>query len=165
MYRMLLALSVPAVLLVAQGAPAPERTRPDLADPAVRARIFARLHAIRTERLQTSLGVTPVLAKSIADRWGQFDQDSHGRRQSMRETRQKVQDILVGPGSEEDKNARIGPAMAQFSALQKAQRDAKEKFEADIQRLLTPAQQGRFLVLMDEFQRRLGEVVREHRER
>ena len=164
MYRMLIALTIPAVLLVAQGGPGPERGRPDLADPAARARIFARLHTIRTERLQASLGVTPVLAKTIADRWGQFDQDSHGRRQTMRETRQKVQDILVGPGSEEEKNVRIGPAMAQFSVLQKAQRDAKEKFEADIQKLLTPAQQGRFLVLMDEFQRRLSEVVRERRE-
>ena len=159
MIRTLLAFTLPAALLLAQAGPGGERPRMDPRDPANRDRIFARLNEIRTQRIQASLGVSVSLAKGIADRWGAFDLESHSRRQGLREARQKVQDILVGPGTEEEKNQRIAAPMAQFAAFQKQQRDAKEKFEGEIQKLLTPVQQGRFLLLMDEFQRRLTEVM------
>jgi len=159
MIRTLLALTLPAALLLAQGGPGAERPRTEPRDPAARERLFARLNEIRTQRIQASLGVAPSLAKSIADRWGVFDQEAHNRHQNLREARQKIQDILLGPGTEEEKNARVGGPMAQFSALQKQQRDSKERFEGEIQKLLTPAQQGRFLLLMDDFQRRLSEVM------
>jgi len=161
MIRTLLALTLPATLLLAQAGPGgdrPSRMEPPR-DPAARERLFAHLNEIRTQRIQSSLGVSASMAKSIADRWGAFDLEAHGRHQGLREARQKVQDILMGPGTEEEKNARVGPPMAQFSALQRQQRDAKEKFEGEIQKLLTPAQQGRFLLLMDDFQRRLTEVM------
>jgi hypothetical protein len=159
MFRSLLAITLPAVLLLGQGGPGAERPRMDPGDPPDRARIFERLHELRTSRIQASLGVSVSTAKGIADKWGQFDRDSHSRRQNLREARQAIQDILLVPGTEEEKNARIGPALAQFAAAQRQQRDAKEKFEGEIQRMLSPVQQGRFLILMEEFQRRLNEAV------
>jgi hypothetical protein len=124
-----------------------------------RARIAARLHKIRARLIQDNLGVPDNTARNIADRWGQFDFECHERRQNMRVTRQKVKDIIMGPGTEEDKNLRVAPAMAQFALMQKQQKEAKQKFEEDIQRMLTPVQQGRFVILMDDFQRRLTEAL------
>lgn len=129
---------------------------------ASRPQIMAQLNAIRTERLQSALGVPPAMAKTVADRWGQFDQEAHDRRQGFQATRQRIQEVLMGPGSEDEKNAQVAPLISQCVAIQKQQRDAKERFEADIQRTLTPVQQARLFVLMEEFQRRLSEILPEH---
>jgi hypothetical protein len=163
MFRTLLALSLPAALLVAQAGPEAEHPRSEAGERPGRARIAARLHAIRSRLIMNSLGVPETLARSVADRWGQFDFESHDRRQAMRAARQKVQEILMGPGSEEEKNIKVLPAMNQFSGLQKQQKEAKQKFEEDLQRMLTPVQQGRFIILMDEFQRKLLEAMPENR--
>lgn len=127
-----------------------------------RPQIMAQLNAIRTERLQSALGVPPAMAKTVADRWGQFDQEAHDRRQGFQATRQRIQEVLMGPGNDEEKNAQVAPLISQCVAIQKQQRDAKERFEAEIQRTLTPVQQARLFLLMDEFQRRLSEILPEH---
>ena len=163
MFRTLLALTLPAALLVAQAGPEGERPRREEGERPGRARIAARLHAIRTRIIMNNLSVPETLAKGVSDRWGQFDFESHDRRQGMRAARQKVQDVLMGPGTEEEKNIKVLPAMNLFSGLQKQQKEAKQKFEEDIQRMLTPVQQGRFIILMDEFQRKLLEAMPEGR--
>ena len=166
MFRSLLALTLSAALLSAQGGPGAERPRPEPGDPAFRAHLIARLNDIRAERIKASLGLPAPLAKTITDRWGQFDLETHDRRQGLRAAKQKVQDILLGPGSDDEKNQRIAQPLAQFAQLQKQQRDARERFEADLQRLLTPIQQGRFLILLEDFQRRMTEAMPEsHRGR
>lgn len=157
MFRTLLAISFPAALLLAEVAPGPP---PPMERPG-RARIAHRLHQIRAQRIQTCLGVAETLAKAIADRWGQFDQDSHGRRQTMRGYRRNLQEVLLGPGTEDEKNAKVTPVMAQLSGVQKQQKEAKQRFEEDIQRMLTPVQQGRFVLLMEDFQHNLIEAVGE----
>ena len=153
--RTLLAFLLPASLLMAQGRPPEERLRgggPQLERP-MRARIMARLHEIRAQRIQKALGVPEAKANAIADRWGRFDQDSMDRRQGMRAARQQVQETLLGTGSEDEKNVMIRPHLDRFSTLHKLQQEAKARFETDIQDMLSPAQQGRFLLLMEEFQR------------
>ena len=59
------------------------------------------------------------------------------------------------PLPEEEKNTRIRPLVEQFSALRQQQQDLKRKFEDDIRSSLTPAQQGRFLLVVEEIQRAL----------
>jgi len=167
MFRTLLILILPAALLSAQGRLRPERPRPNPRAEARREirrdRVMAFVHQLRTKRIQQSLGVSEDKARSIADRWGQFDQDSHDRRQEMKRLREQVNGILVGSGSEEEKNLKLRPMVEQLATLQKQQQETKQAFEDEIRASLSPAQQGRFILLIEEFQRSLQEAITEQR--
>jgi len=169
MLRKALILLLPAALLTAQGRFRAERPRP-LDRPRAEARrefrrdrLMARIHQLRMARIQLSLGVPEDKARTLSDRWADFDQDSMGRRQEMKRLRERVNDILVGPGSEEQKNTQIHPMVEQLTALQRQQQDAKRVFEEDIRASLTPAQQGRFMLLQEEFEKSLQAAIAEQR--
>jgi len=51
----------------------------------------------------------------------------------------------------------------QFSTLRLQQQDVKRQFEEDIRSSLTPAQQGRFLLIVEEFQRALVKAIKAQR--
>lgn len=168
MFRTALILILPAMVLSAQGRLHGERPRPfqerrEARRDMKRDALMARLHQMRMARIQQSLGVSEDKARAIADRWTQFDRDSMDRRQDMRQLREQINAILMGPGGEEEKNARLRPMIDQLTAHQKQQQEARQKFEADIRSTLSPAQQGRFILLMDEFQRSMQEALTEQR--
>ena len=162
MFRILLTLLLPVTFLAGQGSPPlPKEGGPKTAP--WREELLARLHRMRVDRLQQSLGVSSEKAKGIADRWAQFDLDSRDTRQRMRQLRQQVNSLLLSPLSEEEKNARIRPLVEQFSALRQQQQELKRKFEEDIRGSLTPAQQARFMLVVEEIQRAIIEAIREQR--
>lgn len=169
MLRTLMILILPAALLSAQGRLRSERPRA-LAGPRAEARreirrdrVMAYIHQLRSRRIQQSLGVPEDKARAMADRWSQFDQDSMDRRQEMKRLREQVNTVLTGPGSEPEKNQQLRPMVEQLATLQKQQQEAKQAFEDDIRASLTPAQQGRFILLIEEFQRSLQEAIAEQR--
>lgn len=164
--RVALILTLTALTLDAQGHLRPERPHRGPSERSAtprRDRIVARLHEIRSRKLQESLGLTEEKAKAIADRWSQFDEDSFSRRQQAGRLRQQMNETLVGPGSEEDKNKKLKPIVDQLSALRQQQEGARKAFEEDIRGSLTPAQQGRFILMVDEFQKSLQEAIQEQR--
>jgi len=166
MFRTLLLLILPAALLSAQGRLRPERPRPNPRAEARRElrrdRVMAFVHQLRMKRIQHSLGVPEEKARTIADRWTQFDEDSHDRRQGMKQLREQVNGILVGPGSEEEKNARLKPMVEQLAALQKQQQETKQAFEDALRSDRCPDPQGRFILPMAEFNRsRLEAMAKE----
>jgi hypothetical protein len=162
MFRILLTLVLPVTFLAGQGSPPiPKERGPKAA--LWRGEIMARLHRMRMERLQQSLGVSAEKAKNIADRWAQFDLDSRDLRQRMRQLHQQVNGILLSPLPEEEKNARISPLVEQFSTLRQQQQELKRKFEEDIRGSLTPAQQGRFMLVVEEIQRAIIEAIKEQK--
>lgn len=168
MFRSAFLLFLPALVLPAQGRVRGERPRPFLMrregrHDFKRDGIMARLHQMRMNRIQKSLGVPEDKARILADRWSQFDRDSMDRRQDMRRLREQVNAILVGSGSEDEKNTRLRPLIDQLAARQKQQQEARQVFEADIRATLTPAQQGRFILLTEEFQRSMQEALAEQR--
>ncbi len=167
MFRTALSLILPAALLSAQGRIRPERPRQgpriEARREVRRDRVMAHLHQLRMSRIQQALGVPEDKARAIADRWTRFDQDSLARRQEMRQLREQVNGVLVGPGSEEEKNARLRPMVEQLGAFQKQQQETKRTFEEDIRASLSPAQQGRFILLVENFQRSLQEAIAEQR--
>ena len=161
-----LILTLTALTLGAQGRFRPERTRRDPPEHRFtprRDRIVRELHEIRTQKLQQSLGLTEEKAKSIADRWSQFDENSFSRRQQLGQLRQQMNATLMEPGSEDDKNKKLQPVVEQLAGLRQQQQDARKRFEEDIRGNLTPAQQGRFILLVDEFQKSLQEAIQERR--
>jgi len=128
-----------------------------------RERIAAQLHTLRSQRLQQSLGVSEEKARTIADRWARFDEDSFGRRQQMVALRQQVNSALVAPGSEEEKNRKLQPVVDQLAVLRQQQQEARKRFEDDICATLTPAQQGRFILVVEEIQRSIQDAIQERR--
>ena len=161
-----LILTLTALTLGAQGRFRPERPHrdpPEHRSTPRRDRIVRELHEIRTRKLQQSLGLTEEKAKSIADQWSQFDENSFSRRQQLGQLRQQMNVTLMGPGSEEDKNKKLQPVIEQLSGLRQQQQDARKRFEEDIRGNLTPAQQGRFILLVDEFQKSVQEAIQERR--
>lgn len=165
-FRTILILTLTALALGAQGRFRPERPRRGFAEhPAGlrRERIVAQLHEIRTRKLQQSLGLSEDKARSIADRWSKFDEDSSARRRHIGQLRQQMNETLMGPGSEADKNKTLQPLVDQLAGLRQQQQDARRRFEEDIQGSLTPAQQGRFILLMDEMQKAIQEAIQEQR--
>jgi hypothetical protein len=164
--RTALILTLTALSLGAQGRLRPDRPRRDASErPAAlrRERIIERLHEIRSRKLQDTLGLSEEKAHAIADRWSQFDEESFSRRAQMGQLRQQMNATLVGPGSEEDKNKKLQPVIDQLAGLRQQQEASRKRFETDIQATLTPAQQGRFILLMDEFQKSLQEAILERR--
>lgn len=162
-------LFLAGLTLCAQGrlARAPEHPRRDAAAerPAHPRRelIMARLHEIRSRKLQETLGLSADKANAIADRWSKFDEDSFSRRQEMLQLRQQMNATLVGPGSEDEKNKKLQPVVDQLAGLRQQQQDSRKRFEEDIRGSLTPAQQGRFILLVDEFQKALQDAIQERR--
>jgi hypothetical protein len=100
-------------------------------------------------------------AKGIAQRWSVYDRDFLQRARQMMQLRNHFNQILLGPGSEEDKNARLKPLLDQFLEQRRQQQDLKLKFEDDIRGQLSPAQQVRLIILVDDLQRTIREGIRE----
>lgn len=164
--RVLLLLALTALTLGAQGRVRPERPFRDFSERRAgprRERIVAALHELRSRKLQRSLGLSEEKANTIADRWALFDQESSSRRQLMGQLRQQMNTTLTGPGSEDEKNRKLQPVMDELAALRQQQEASRKRFEEDIRGSLTPAQQGRFILLVDEFQKSIQEAIQEQR--
>ncbi len=166
-YRTVLILLLSALSLGAQGRFRAEPPRRDFAAgrraAPMRDRILARLHEIRSHKLQDTLGLPEGKANAIADRWSEFDEDSMARRRTMGQLRKDMNATLLGPGSEEEKSRKLQPMVDQLAGLRQQQEDSRKRFEDDIRGSLTPAQQTRFILLMDEFQKALQEAIQERR--
>lgn len=160
MFRYLLILALPATFLAAQGTP-PAAVSPGGPQMGpLRPQLVARLRRVRMERLQQALGITEEKAGTIADRWAQFDTVSFANRLQMRQLHQQVNSILLSSIPEDEKNVKLRPLVDQFTALRQQQQQAKQKFEEDIRASLTPAQQGRFILVVEEIQHALQEAIR-----
>lgn len=119
------------------------------------------LYQFRVEHLERNVGLTEDQARSVADRWARFDRELFEKTRQVRELRTQFNDILMGPGTEDEKNARVKPLLDQFVALRHQQMNLKMQFEDDIRSRLSPAQQVRLIVQVDEMQRRMLEVLRQ----
>ena len=118
----------------------------------------------RAQRLQDGLGLPPAQADAIAQRWGQFDRELFQTQRQIRELRRRFNDILMGPEPEDRKNTLIKPLLDQFMELRDQQMEAKRRFEADIRQGLSPAQQARLVLLVDDLNKKVLDILRERRQ-
>lgn len=121
--------------------------------------VLTQLHQIRVERIQQALGIPEDRARAMADRWQAFDRDYMERHRQMRRVKLQVGDILVAPGSDTEKDARLRPILQQYLALRRQQHEQRQAFEGELMHGLTPLQQGRLVLLMDDLQRSLREAL------
>lgn len=115
----------------------------------------------RMEQLQRTVGLPEDQARAVVERWSQYDREQFDKTQQIQQVRHKLNGILMGPGSEEEKNAKVRPLLDQFVELRRQQADLKFKFEEDIRARLSPAQQVRLITHVEEMQRRMLEILRQ----
>lgn len=158
MRRIPLILAFAAALLAQEpGAGGPGRGMPR--DPQVMAQFFE----LRVTRIQQTLGFPEDKARGLAERWGRWDRDFIERGRQMLAIRAQFNQVLVGPGSEDEKSVRIRPLVDKFIDLRRQQEEGKRRFEADLLQALTPAQQARMILLVEDIQSKIRETLREAR--
>lgn len=126
-------------------------------------RILAQFYQMRVARIQQTLGISEDRAKVLAERWGRWERGFMDRGQQMNQLRTTFSQILIMAGSEEEKNSKIRTLVERFLALRAQQEEAKHQFEADILQNLTPVQQARMILLVEDIQTRIRETLRESR--
>jgi hypothetical protein len=159
--RGLLLLALATALGAAQ--PFPRPAHPERSVPE--GQILAQYFQIRAGRIQQSLGLSEDRSRALAERWGRWDRVVMDRGGQMAGLRLRFNQILLGPGLEEDKCLRVKPFLDQFLTLRRQQEEDRRRFEEDILAGLSPAQQARMIVLMEDIQTRLREALREARAR
>jgi len=157
MYRTMLMLALTTVLS-AQQEPAPQPGR-----AVQEGHIMAQFYQLRVSRIQQSLGLPEDRSRALAERWGRWDREFIERGRQMLQLRAQFNQILMGTGSEEDKSAKVKPLIDQFLDLRQQQEDAKHRFEADILKALTPAQQARMILLVEDIQTKIRDTLRDAR--
>ena len=119
------------------------------------------LARFRMDQLQQTVGLPEDQARAVVDRWSRYDREQFEKTQQIHQIRRRFNDILLGPGSEEEKNAKVRPMLDQFVELRRQQVDLKFRFEDDIRAKLSPAQQVRLILHVEEMQRRVAEALRQ----
>jgi hypothetical protein len=156
-------LLLASTMLLAQGARPRAMDRQLLRDNrpmAGEGPVARQLHDIRVNRLQEVMGLPQNQARQIADRWGAYDREflEHARR--IQALRGQFGQILVGPGGDEEKSVRLKPMVEEFLDHRRRQAEAKNRFEDDIRAQLSPAQQARLIMLVENMTRRIQEGLR-----
>ncbi|HEU4951865.1 MAG TPA: hypothetical protein VFT46_07920 [Holophagaceae bacterium] len=156
---MIQALILPALMAQAPGSALPGQDPGD-SQPDPRP-----LLQFRARRLREGLGLSEAQADRIARRWGQFDQEHFTRQRQIAALRLRFNDILLGPEPEDRKSALIKPLLDQFMDLRRQQEEAKHRFEEDVRAGLSPAQQARLVLLVEDLNKQILDVLRERRQR
>jgi hypothetical protein len=147
-----------ATVLTAQEAPMAPPGR-----AAQESHLMAQFYQLRVTRIQLTLGFSEDRARALAERWGRWDRDFIGRARQLIALRGQLNQVLVGAGSEEDKNAKVKPLLDQFLELRQEQEAGKRQFEGEVLKSLSPAQQARMILLVEDIQGRIRETLREAR--
>ncbi len=142
---------------VPPGAPPPGQQSEERPDPGP-------LMRFRAKRLEDGLGLNPTQADAIARRWNRFDLEHFQNQRQITQLRLRFNDILMGPEPEDRKSALIKPLLDQFMELRDQQMEAKRHFEDDIRQGLSPAQQARLILLVDDLNKKVMDALRERRQ-
>ena len=160
--KLFLSFTLAATLATATAQAQPFQARPRRMEPRAEAMGGGPLlMRVRMQRIQDALGLSGDRAKSLAERWARYDAEFIQRARELGKLRGRFNDILLSPGSEEDKNPRLRPLVDQFMDHRKQQAELKTRFEDDIRSGLTPAQQVRLIILVDDLTRQIREGIRE----
>jgi len=107
------------------------------------------------------VGLPEPQARLVVERWSRYDRELFDKTHQIQAIRRQFSDILLGPGTEEDKSLKVRPLLDQFVDLRRQQVELKQKFEDDIRARLSPSQQVRLILKVEEMQRRMLEALRQ----
>ena len=119
------------------------------------------LARFRMDQLQQTVGLPEPQARIVVERWSRYDRELFDKTHQIQAIRRQFSDILLGPGTEEVKSLKVRPLLDQFVDLRRQQVELKQKFEDDIRARLSPSQQVRLILKVEEMQRRMLEALRQ----
>lgn len=155
MSRWLIPALFPALLL-AQPGPGARRPMPPPDSP-----VIAHILKLRTQKIQESLVLSEERARTISEAWQRRDLALMQRGRESGDLRHQFNQILMGPGTDAEKDARLRPLLDRFSTLRQQQQEIRTRFEDEVRGTLTPSQQVRFILLIEELDRHIRESMRE----
>lgn len=154
-----------AILVFGQnGSPSHASTPPktlvqEQATATKKGQLIARLHRLRSDLIQQSLGLPWERAETLADLWDMYDSERMDGRASMHDLHRRINSIFSRPITEARKNAEMRSLMHEYDAIRQRELDVERDFVGDVQRLLSPLQRARFFLLEEEFQKSLKESL------
>ena len=155
--------TTPLFLMIAatlMGQPAPmQRPHPD--KPVDEGQILSQCFQPRVAAIQQSLGLSEDRAKALAERWIRGDREGMERMRQLHQLRRQCTQVLLGPGSEEQKNNSLKPLMDSFLLLRRQREEAKGRFEDELLLNLSAAQKARLILLVEDQQSKLRGMLRE----
>lgn len=154
MRALLIAAALPC-LLAAQ--PGPARRMARLEAQGEDGPLAREVLRFRLRQMREVMGLPEAQATAIAERWAQHDREIIQNTRQLNRLREQFREILMGPGGDDEKSGRVKPLLDQFLELRRKQMDARTRFETDIRAGLSPAQQARLIMLVEDFTRRLQE--------
>jgi hypothetical protein len=155
MRALALALSLPCVLLAQPRGP--EKRLARMEAQGENGPLARQIMGVRIKQMREVMGLPESQAAAIADRWAQHDREIIQNVRQLNQLRGQFREILLGPGAEEEKSARLKPLLEQFLDLRRKQVDLRGRFETDLRSGLSPAQQARLIMMVEEFTKRLQE--------
>lgn len=138
-----------------RGGPGPRRLGPGAQQG------LERLYQMQAQRIQQQLGVSEDRARAITDRWRTYNREWMDRGRRSMQLRHQFNQILIGAGTEDEKNRLLHPMVEEFFTLRRQQAELKQKFEEDIRGGLNAAQQVRLILLVDELHREIMQGIRD----
>ena len=126
--------------------------------------ILSQCFQPRVAAIQQTLGFPEDRARALAERWLHWDREGLERMRQLGQLRHQCTQVLLGAGSEEQKNAAIKPLLEAFLLLRRQREEAKGRFETEILANLSPAQKVRLIILVEDQQGKLRGLLHEHRD-
>lgn len=156
-------LLVPAAFVVIQDAnrpPEPPRAAPGNMrerraqgmDPQGRGDLRGKMRQALMGRMQKSLNLTDAQVASMEKKMAAHEVEMKGFNDKIEALQPKIQNIMKGSGSPEEKNAKLKPLVDEWFAL-RHERDivSRAKFEQSFRTDLDPMQQIRMTMGMQKF--------------
>ena len=69
------------------------------------------------DQLQQTVGLPEPQARLVVERWSRYDRELFDKTHQIQAIRRQFSDILLGPGTEEDKSLKVRPLLDQFVDL------------------------------------------------
>jgi hypothetical protein len=157
-------LMIPLVtgLWAQTAAPLPRRAHKRTPPPPIQdGPLATRLFQIRMTRIQQTMGLPEYQARAMAERWRQYDCDFMNTARRSDPLKNQMEEILRGTAPEDEKNRRIKPLLDAYLPLWNQLGQSRRRFEEDLRANLSPAQQARLILLMDQLHRELEQILRD----
>lgn len=159
MRTLILALALPSLLFAQERHRGNSRPAPPIAEGPLANQLFK----LRMSRIQQTLGLSEDRARVIAERWKQLDRDFVDGINRTNDLKEQMEQILKSSCDEGEKNRKIKPLIAQYVSTWTQIGESRKKFEEDSKAGLSPAQQARFILLMDQLHQELERLLKEQR--
>ncbi len=138
--------------------PAVAQFDPGPIDPALRAKLKARMTQLRSQVLRDQVGLDEPTAKRLEAVLASYDARRHAIRDDMRNLKREMRALIVADSRDDKAYSRVLTKLYDSHA---ALQVLREKEYADFQKVLAPRQQAMLLMALTKLRHRAQSLVRQ----